>query len=79
MPGAHVRLTLDPHTALTRCMTEGIMKIEPTAVAAGSLLAEPSNREVQPEETTRDTSPPAEAIRYEDLLPWLLLPMAGAY
>ncbi|MDR5837680.1 hypothetical protein [Caballeronia sp. LZ034LL] len=55
------------------------MKIEPTAVAAGSLLAEPSNREVQPDEPTLDTSPPTDAMRYEDLLPWLLLPMAGAY
>ncbi|MDR5781774.1 hypothetical protein QCE63_20455 [Caballeronia sp. LZ065] len=55
------------------------MKIEPTAVAAGSLLAEPSNREVQPEETARDDAPSMDAMRYEDLLPYLLLPMAGAY
>ncbi|MDR5759884.1 hypothetical protein [Caballeronia sp. LZ035] len=55
------------------------MKIEPTAVAAGALLAEPLNREVQLDETARDTSPPTDAMRYEDLLPYLLLPMAGAY
>ncbi|BAN26972.1 hypothetical protein [Caballeronia insecticola] len=55
------------------------MKIEPAAVAAASLLADDAHRETPPESATPDTRDSSEPMRYEDLLPYLLLPMAGAY
>ncbi|SAK43291.1 hypothetical protein [Caballeronia ptereochthonis] len=55
------------------------MKIEPTPIAAASLIANDADREAPPEDATLDATASSEAMRYEDLLPYLLLPMAGAY
>ena len=55
------------------------MKIEPTPIAAAALIADDEHRETPPEDATPDASASSEPMRYEDLLPYLLLPMAGAY
>ncbi|SAL76266.1 hypothetical protein AWB71_05200 [Caballeronia peredens] len=55
------------------------MKIEPAAVAAASLLPDDAKRETPHEEATPDAIDSSAPMRYEDLLPYLLLPMAGAY
>jgi hypothetical protein len=61
------------------------MKIEPTPIAAASLIADDTERQTPPEVPTPKATEATEAtessepMRYEDLLPWLLLPMAGAY
>ncbi|SAK77486.1 hypothetical protein AWB77_03651 [Caballeronia fortuita] len=55
------------------------MKIEPTPIAAASLVAADAERDTSTEQIAVDAAASAEPIRYEDLLPYLLLPMAGAY
>ncbi|BCQ26952.1 hypothetical protein NK8_51410 (plasmid) [Caballeronia sp. NK8] len=55
------------------------MKIEPTPIAAASLIAGGTERAATPESATADATASPEPMRYEDLLPYLLLPMAGAY
>ncbi|WP_321797218.1 hypothetical protein [Caballeronia sp. J97] len=55
------------------------MKIEPTPIAAASLLGANEQRDASPEEAAVDNTASPEPMRYEDLLPYLLLPMAGAY
>jgi hypothetical protein len=55
------------------------MKIEPTPIAAASLIAESAKDDASPEEATADASVSSEPMSYEALLPYLLLPMAGAY
>lgn len=58
------------------------MKIEPTPIAAASLIADDTERQTPPEVPTpkaTEATESSEPMRYEDLLPWLLLPMAGAY
>lgn len=53
------------------------MKIEPTPIATASLIADDA---VHTEATPApDAAASSEPMRYEDLLPYLLLPMAGAY
>lgn len=51
------------------------MKIEPTPIAAAALIPEGGEREAPHDDATALSEP----MRYEDLLPYLLLPMAGAY
>ncbi|SAK81860.1 hypothetical protein AWB80_05270 [Caballeronia pedi] len=55
------------------------MKIEPTPIAAASLIAGDAERDVSPESATVGPTASPEPMCYEDLLPYLLLPMAGAY
>ncbi|SAL46239.1 hypothetical protein AWB74_02045 [Caballeronia arvi] len=55
------------------------MKIEPTQIAAASLIAEDTKRDASPVEAAVGASSSFEPMPYEDLLPYLLLPMAGAY
>lgn len=55
------------------------MKIEPTHIVAASLIAADAKNDASTEERTVDTAASFEPMRYEDLLPYLLLPMAGAY
>ena len=55
------------------------MKIEPTPIVAASLIADDAARDASPEESTVDATASSEPMSYEDLLPYLLLPMAGAY
>jgi hypothetical protein len=55
------------------------MKIEPTPIAAASLIAGEAERDASYEEASAHTPASSEPMCYEDLLPYLLLPMAGAY
>jgi hypothetical protein len=64
------------------------MQIEPTPIAAASLAAQDARdvqdmRDVQREASAGETAIDAfsfpEPMSYEDLLPYLLLPMAAAY
>ena len=55
------------------------MKIEPTPIAAASLIAEDVQRDPSAGETAVDASSSSEPMCYDELLPYLLLPMAGAY
>lgn len=55
------------------------MKIEPTPIAAASLIADDADDRRPPEDATYEATESSEPMRYENLLPWLLLPMAGAY
>ncbi|MFM0325209.1 hypothetical protein [Caballeronia glebae] len=55
------------------------MKIEPTPIAAASLIATDANDDASPEAATVDATVCFEPMRYDDLLPYLFLPMAGAY
>ncbi|SAK58438.1 hypothetical protein AWB75_02353 [Caballeronia catudaia] len=55
------------------------MKIESTQIAAASLIAEDARRDASPVEETVGASSSSEPMPYDDLLPCLLLPMAGAY
>jgi hypothetical protein len=55
------------------------MKIEPTPIVAASLIAGDDERDASSEATRADAIASPEPMRYEDLLPYLLLPMAGAY
>ncbi|WP_250516217.1 hypothetical protein [Caballeronia sp. INDeC2] len=55
------------------------MKIEPTPIVAASLIAGNAGRDASSEETSADAIAASEPMPYEDLLPYLLLPMAGAY
>ncbi|SAK90523.1 hypothetical protein AWB79_06583 [Caballeronia hypogeia] len=51
------------------------MKIEAAPIAAAALLADDAERDAE----SAEAAPVAEQLSYDDLLPYLLLPMAGAY
>jgi hypothetical protein len=46
---------------------------------AASVIAGDTERDASSEDTRADAIAASEPMRYEDLLPYLLLPMAGAY
>jgi hypothetical protein len=55
------------------------MKIEPPVIAVASLIEQDAQRATSRVEVTADTADSPDVPSYEDLLPYLLLPMAGAY
>ncbi|SAK86344.1 hypothetical protein AWB77_04595 [Caballeronia fortuita] len=58
------------------------MKTEPTPIAAASPVAQDVQdvqRDASYGESAFDASSRAASMSYEDLLPYLLLPMAGSY